>query len=354
MKCAVFDHYLKIQATSEVAACCTMKGHPWFGSIDALYSSQWYADTKLKFDRDEWPPECVRCQVMESDGHVSRRIGANARVYGDHTVVPDGYWLDVNLNHVCNAACPMCSEQKSSMISGLKGIPVREFSSLSVLRALDYSKIFRISLSGGETSVGKTSEVFLEEVRKMPNLASLEMVTNGGRPIPKIREVLALGKPTSVLLSMDGIGSSFEYSRWPIKWDDFVATSSYYKDLRNEFSNLRLSISAVITVLNIDQVTNIRDFAKEYDFGIAILPLSLPSELAMVGNNVVTRAMRNCKMELLTHELTLPIATDEYDNTEELRDFITRNDQLRGISIWDYLPNVASLLYGIGNQKVTY
>jgi len=57
----------------------------------------------------------------------------------------------------------------------------------------------------------------------------LRMNTNGSRMIKEIEDVLKRNIMVIVTMSLDGIGSVHDYTRWPIKWTDYKNTVKAYK-----------------------------------------------------------------------------------------------------------------------------
>jgi sulfatase maturation enzyme AslB (radical SAM superfamily) len=63
------------------------------------------------------------------------------------------------------------------------------------------------------------------------------------------------GVQITVTVSLDGIGSVYEYVRWPVKWDKFYNNLMKYRAMP-----VKLNLWTTVSALNVD------DLAKHYSF----------------------------------------------------------------------------------------
>jgi hypothetical protein len=113
--------------------------------------------------------------------------------------------------------------------------------------------------------------------------------------------------------------------RWPIKWDDFEKNLNEYKKIGVQELNTWTTVSA----LNIGDLNNIFEYVKEHGLDHSWALLAQPNVLNVKYSNHFTRTAH------VPDNLTNIVAQD-IDNTVELQLWTHQQDQLRGITLWDY------------------
>ena len=61
-------------------------------------------------------------------------------------------------------------------------------------------------------------------------------------------------------MSIDGVGSVFEYMRYPLKWNTMLTSINTFKEITND-----VSVSCMISNLNVYYYSELVDFFKEND-----------------------------------------------------------------------------------------
>ena len=195
----------------------------------------WYRDG-VKFENHQttrsswsqvsnWTSGCVTCQQLEKSGSKSFR-------HASFDIVPDNMpqspvAVDINLDYNCNAACVMCGPNLSSawaqQIKKQKVIEIEDKSNLyyinKVTTSLDLSNVRRIKFFGGEPLL---TDTHINILKKLPNPSDVEIwyTTNGSiLPDKELIELWSKFKLIFFEVSIDGIGSKFEYLRWPLNWE---------------------------------------------------------------------------------------------------------------------------------------
>jgi hypothetical protein len=87
-----------------------------------------------------------------------------------------------------------------------------------------------------------------------------------------------------VTVSCDGIGSVFEYVRWPIKWENFYNNLMQYKTMP-----VTLNLWTTVSVLNVDDLSNIQNFAQEHNIDHSYAYLKTPYELSVDNTDHAAR-----------------------------------------------------------------
>jgi hypothetical protein len=68
----------------------------------------------------------------------------------------------------------------------------------------------------------------------------------------------------------------FEYVRWPIRWQEFYNNLMQYREMP-----VILNLWTTVSVLNIDDLTNIQAFAKEHNIDHSYAYLKMPYQLSV-------------------------------------------------------------------------
>lgn len=182
---------------------------------------------------------CHICWEIENAGGVSLRMRENERLDGvtlnKHTLPKT---IDLNLSHTCNIKCRTCSSlSSSSWAAEDKDLPdygnqnPRILAILTDRRRITDNDLIQIrnimtdvtviNAYGGEPMLVKELWVLLEmfsdeELKKM----TFHMNTNGTIFNEKKLSVLQKFKEVIINVSIDGIGTQFEYLRHPAKWNE--------------------------------------------------------------------------------------------------------------------------------------
>jgi molybdenum cofactor biosynthesis enzyme MoaA len=293
MQCPRLDHFVRFNPNGTVSRCGHMVDAPQYTSLEQMEASSWLANTKALFRFDAWPKECVRCQEVEQQTPSSIRI---------HAIAVDALetqrdYLQVGgvLDNVCNAACQTCSPECSTRIGALtsKTFPIIDNSNR--FWELPQERIRHLDINGGEPSYSKNYRRLLADLP--PNLRTLRLNTNGNVVLDELTAIAERGVEVTVTASCDGIGSVFEYVRWPIKWATFYQNLMTYKTMP-----VRLNLWTTVSVLNLHDLPNIQAFAQEHGIDHGYAYLKEPKELDV--NN---------------------------KNQEQVQAYIQRQKQLRGI-----------------------
>jgi sulfatase maturation enzyme AslB (radical SAM superfamily) len=192
--------------------------------------------------------------------------------------------------------------------------------------------VIELDVNGGEPTASKNYKKVLNDLPA--NTKIVRMNTNGSRMIKDIEDVLKRNIMVIITMSLDGIGSVHDYARWPIKWTDYKKTVDAYKDLQKKYKLLQLDFWTTVSCLNVKNLSDIINFARNKGIPHDWAFLDQPSVLNVRYKNKFTVVAKHISPE--------EIAIDE-DNSKQLESFIKRQDMLRDISIDNYFnlfPNL--------------
>ena len=325
MYCPRLDHFVRLNQDGSVGKCGHMMNARGFESFEEIENSEWLKSIKDTMSADKWPDQCTRCEQSERVKGESIRTNSIARHKMLHPIRKDYLIVGGVLDNVCNSACQSCNAGLSTKIGSLESRDYARVDNYDVFQTLPLDRVIELDVNGGEPTASKNYKKVLNDLPA--NTKIVRMNTNGSRMIKEIEDVLKRNIMVIVTMSLDGIGSVHDYTRWPIKWTDYKKTVDAYKDLQEKYNLLQLDFWTTVSCLNIKNLPEIINFAKNKNIPHDWSFLDKPSVLNIRYKNKFTIRAK--------HISPKEIAVDE-DNDKQLEAFIKRQDMLRDISIDDY------------------
>jgi hypothetical protein len=297
---------------------------------------------------------CQKCWDIEASGHLSRRQQENK--FLDYKLDRDlekiqqdcvdnkstTLLYQITTSNLCNQACVTCDSSASTKwheldrkmdVAQILHHSINDFS-----KEIDYTNAKRIEILGGEPLFDPVSLQLLDQLLANNNRdCFISVVTNGSitlKPaqIHKLKQLNDL----NICISIDGIGSVFEYMRWPGKWPKLLENIEQYKSIAKTIT-VSYTISAV-NALYYDQTVEWFDKNNlSYNHNIVTYPdwaslTNMPAPLKNVlsqRNNFVSNF---CKIN--GNETPMSIFSKN----------LIAQDQVKKINIQDYMPELASLM----------
>ena len=277
MHCPRLDHFVRFNTNGTVSRCGHMVNPPQFDSLLDMESSIWLAKIKEKMSNNEWPVECSRCQETEPNSIRQYAITLN-----NCSAQKDYLQVGGVLDNLCNAACQTCNEKLSTRIGSLNGPGFPIINNLEKFWQLPQDRIVHLDINGGEPAYSKNYKQLLKNLP--PNLKTLRLNTNCSTVLTELIGIANRGVEVIVTASCDGIGSVFEFVRWPIPWQDFYNNLMTYKTMP-----VRLNLWTTVSVLNVDDLPNIQAFAQEHGIDHSYAYLKSPYELSVDNTDHLVR-----------------------------------------------------------------
>lgn len=305
-------------------------------------------------------PACNNCWKLEDAGFQSDRLIKNANLdfyfnqdlsslfaqcqQGKNATVH--YKIDTS--NTCNSTCVTCSSFLSSLWGQLESrngvVPNQNWSLLfdQVSDDIDFDQAKSIGFRGGEPLLSATNFKILQQLIEHKNTdCFINFTTNGSIELTqKQKDILAQFSNINMCFSIDGLGPVFEYLRYPLKWNQILKNIEYYKT-----QNINVSASFTVSNLNVLYFNEIVDWFDQHQIRYLVNPVYNPEHFAISAlpeslKTIVQQKLNNTKINnlLSTHS--------EKDNVnyQKFRTEIARQDSWKGISIKDYLPELADLL----------
>lgn len=278
--CLAIEHNIRLDCTSQselkILPCCVYQTKQVYSSLEEYNSSTEIQQLKLATD---WPAGCNVCQRQESIGQTSYRNHA------EHALkAVTGRRYEIMPSNVCNLRCVMCDSKYSTALAherfavGIDTINIAHEVDVGQqqLEILEQDhNIESISLIGGEFFLSKKNLEFLDFViaRNVP----LRVVTNAtvllNTHIEKLKKITKL----ELTISIDGVGTGYEFMRYPAKWTVFDAN---VEQLLATLPKAKINFNMVAQALNLQQLVPVMHYANQHRRPLMVTNLVGPAHLA--------------------------------------------------------------------------
>ena len=336
-----------------------------------------------------WHKSCGLCQNAEKVGAQSMRIIWNDAL--QQYTIPvtaeadpkDIRFMSLAFGTKCNSKCMTCSPSSSDFwydeymhiwrddakekVKARKVIPIIVTNDNTIEILETFPNVEHITLLGGEPTIVEEHNTLLQTLiasGKSKNI-SLTYVTNLTGISDELIEQWQSFKHISIMVSIDGIGLSDEYIRYPFKWSKVETNLRKVLELhRSKQASVGLSCTAsMFNCLDIaDLLLYWYELCEEYDNlsnGLYINKVTTP---AYTGCNIMSDEHRQEAIErlkevkaifdadsnlnlsytnsasLLIDWLDKPRASNEL--IENAKHFILESDKFRNRHIKNYIPKV--------------
>ena len=251
-----------------VSHCCLVKTH-------------WPADSKTNFWNDsrfqplrlqqDWHPDCLNCKKIEQSGAHSFRTGMNQGlgIY-PATDLSGPARIDLTFDTSCNLACRTCGPNLSTFWQRQLSQPITTGHSknavIDALSQLDLSNLRMLVFCGGETLLGQqywdVAEWLALNVSNAKQQLTLCFQTNGTQTInARNYEIIEKFFLVKLHVSLDGVGTRFEYLRWPASWNQVTDNLS---QLRQSLpSNVMFLIEETVSIFNLAYSHELDSWARK-------------------------------------------------------------------------------------------
>ena len=173
--------------------------------------------------------------------------------------------LDLRWKNTCNFACIYCGPDLSSSWANELNLP-QHINDTALQQSLDYiydnlSTVDHIYLAGGEPLMIKENLVLLTRIKKINPEVEIRINTNLSLINNEIYNLLKTFKNVHWTVSVDGIGSEFEYVRYGGVWSQFVTN---LQQLQQDFE--KINFNSTWCILTAHGVLDCIDFLQNLGF----------------------------------------------------------------------------------------
>lgn len=245
---------------------------------DGVMGAKWI-EGREQMLRGEWPKICTVCKDNEERNIRSSRQKALIKPI-EFDLKPKFRMLDIKFTTKCQLACRMCHPSDSSMVGeqfidkpkseiphyfrDRMYIPEDtakekvEFTKNAIENGLTYLKV-----TGGEPTASIHFLRLIDWIieNDYHYMIELEITTNAVKISDKLIEKFSMFREMTYDISCDGFYDSYEYVRWPAKWETFESNIRKIKQ-----SGANVNMATIATIYNLFDLSNIQSFSE--DLGI--------------------------------------------------------------------------------------
>lgn len=337
---------IQVDATNQgvsMRPCCVYQSQTNENkSLDQYLTGQELKDLKQHFmsDRDHLPLGCQRCRQQEDLNQTSWRTHFNNKFSdpSDHVITQ----IEAFPGNVCNLKCFMCNPNDSTSLASehkklgwildYKEIDNAE-SILSSIENLDSLK--HVSFIGGEFFLTKDNLKILDST--IAKNLSVSLTTNATVLLPQHLKQLSKIKDLEIQISIDGIGSSYEFMRYPAKWIKF---DNNVKTLKSFLPQAKIISNFVVQILNLQYLIPTADYLNQSIMPVHFTNIVSPPWLTWtVLTSAETEQLINClDQQILNYQLTkkqkqeinqyITLLTQSQTNQDHRELFISKMSQI--------------------------
>jgi organic radical activating enzyme len=283
----------------QLNSCCLMQGS--FGNNILEYiNSEDLKKVKEKLLNGEKISNCQQCWDDEFNEIESKRLRDNKTYQQRFNLLftkkdllePNPLLAEyyIRLGNDCNLRCVTCNDavstgwlsenKKFNLPHGLRNIISDDDPIWNHIK--QHSKHVKlIEFIGGEPfMINLDQQISLLSTLVRDNSAcniELRYHTNGTK-IPKdLFDLWQNFKKVTVWFSIDGIGDSFNYLRYPADWDEVSSNIFQFKNLQKTLVNLDLKVTTTLSMLNALEIEGVLDWCKLQNLNYYVNKLNLPA-----------------------------------------------------------------------------
>jgi MoaA/NifB/PqqE/SkfB family radical SAM enzyme len=314
-------------------------------SVDEIINHDKIVSLRNSFLLDKQDSACARCWKIENIGNTSFRNVANENnLYGLKSIIPikkentisfkDIQYLDITLGNKCNLACRMCNPYSSSLLakqlSDLKlysGNTMLDFSRETKDKLLDLiSKSINLNsiyMLGGEPLINEFHDEIVELLIKKDRAKhiSIHYSTNLQIDIERYLEIWSKFKFVDLSVSIDGSHQTYEYIRWPGKWEKVFKNLKRVFEFKNE-ANFSPTIATTVQNLNSSNMFDLISELSEFNASFFFIPVTGENLLEITPTHILQKEIK--KLETLKDSQgRIKELIHQYKEAEKTHDFIT-------------------------------
>ena len=291
--------------------------------FNTIQDSRYMRKLRQEFIDGKQPATCRKCFREERSGRTSKRMHTLDRL---KHMLPSQEWnidakplmfLDLKLGNICNLKCRICGSWSSSTFATeelqwlrhhedrkdnhhyhmlQQGAWPRENPTFWAEIEKISEQIQYIEFTGGEPFMIREHFNMLQGLvdRGIAGGIEIHYNTNGTQFPNSAEKIWKHFKTVEIAVSIDDVGTRFEYQRSNAVWGEVVANIERFWSLRSNYSNIQLQFCCTVNVFNVYYLKELADFVyaqgfnlvywnmlhEPYYFSIATLPESAKELIA--------------------------------------------------------------------------
>jgi len=248
-----------------------------------IQNSDYMRELRTDFLSGERPDTCKKCWAVEDAGGTSKRMHTLNRL--KHIDMGEQWtqnakplmFLDLKLGNICNLKCRICGSWSSSQFASeeLKYVKEKKQSfhyqmlkdgawpreNQNFWTEIDscLSDIRYIEFTGGEPFLIQEHFDMLQGIvdRGIAGQVEIHYNTNGTVYPEAAEHIWKHFKTVEIALSIDDLGSRFEYQRSNAQWAEVCANLDRFRDLKETHSNIQLQLCCTVNVFNVYYIDHV-------------------------------------------------------------------------------------------------
>lgn len=335
---------------------------------------------RQEFLAGEQPRTCRKCWNEESAGRTSKRQHTLNRL--KHMGISTDWtedakplmFLDLKLGNICNLKCRICgswssstyaAEEISAQVDRKNNIHYR------MLRAGAWPRenpkfwteisevsdqIRYIEFTGGEPFMIEEHFELLQQLVDLGLAARIEIHYNtNGTIYPESAEAIwSHFRLVEIAVSIDDIGSRFEYQRSNAVWTEVAANVNRFLDLRAQHTNIQVQACITVNIFNVYYLEYVANWLTAHSFDFVYWNIMHDAEYFSVrslpdtAKTAVEQELNQANVDHATKQEFTNIIQFMRNGTStdgsQMRAEITRVDQRRTERFSDIFPDWARVL----------
>lgn len=298
-------------------------------------------------------PGCHECNFFEKKELRKTWRQQSFSIVPEDAINGDSYYLELQLDYVCNGGCIMCGPQYSSywqqeMIKhSIPITPIQQTDHIDkILNLINIQKLRKILFLGGEPFLATTDQKILPLI-SYPENVDLQYTTNGSiYPTQDRINLWKKFKSVVINFSIDGVGNRFEYVRYPLKWN--IVQQNILK-MRNELSeNIHFKFNHTVNILNLyywDEFESWLNCEFSQDRFGRITKFNFNPAAGLLQPYTVTEKLRSLIIEKYGQE-SRPFRSIKYvqQDKNNVLQYLSELDQRRNQNWREIFPEIAHCL----------
>jgi sulfatase maturation enzyme AslB (radical SAM superfamily) len=271
---------VRIDSGPDFKPCCHYKQ-----SIPAKALNEYLESPQLKelqtqlLSNNPLPVGCQVCRIQENKGQISFRQRYNE--FFESTTTADITHIEVLVNNTCNLKCFMCDPAYSTALGKerqslgwISSYPVTNHSNEVAVAIKQLPNLKTVSFIGGEFFFAKDTIPLLEMA--IEHDLKINIATNATVLLPTHIELLKKAKAIDIQVSLDGIGESYDFMRYPATWE---VVRRNILTLKRILPGQTVHVHAIAQPLNIQYIAPLMSWCNENMIKIRVINLQAPSWL---------------------------------------------------------------------------
>jgi hypothetical protein len=263
-------------------------------AFEAIRNTQHMQQLRQEFIDGKQPDTCRKCWQEESAGRTSKRMHTLDRL--KHMGITEQWtadakplmFLDLKLGNICNLKCRICGSWSSStyaveeIANDCSGNPKASFhytmlkngrwprESATFWSELDKNldQIRYLEFTGGEPFMIEEHFDFLRRLVETGHAGQIEIHynTNGTLWPEQAESIWRHFRLVEIALSIDDVGTRFEYQRSGATWSEVCANLERFRQLRSRCSNIQLQVCCTVNIFNVFYLPVVADWIDRQGF----------------------------------------------------------------------------------------